>query len=58
MIAKSNSNIHAGDIVKKAAFACGGKGGGNPTFAQGGGNDATDIDKVLEDIKKDIKHNE
>ena len=57
-IAKSNSNIHAGDIVKKAAFACGGKGGGNPTFAQGGGNDATDIDKVLEDIKKDIKHNE
>ena len=57
-IAKSNSNIHAGDMVRKAAFACNGKGGGNPTFAQGGAANSSLVDSVLEDIKKDISNNE
>ena len=53
-ISKSTSSISSGDIVKKIAFECGGKGGGNPTFAQGGAKSSEGLDKALEDIEKDI----
>ncbi len=54
-VAKSNSRIHAGNIVKEVSLKCNGKGGGNPTFAQGGSKSIKEIDKILESIKKDIK---
>ena len=53
-IAKSSSSIHAGDIVKKVSLLCDGKGGGNPTFAQGGGRDVSRLDDVLEELEKDL----
>ncbi len=49
-IAKSNSSINAGYIVKSVSVFANGNGGGSPTFAQGG---ARDIDK-LEEIKNFI----
>ena len=58
IIGKSNSNIHAGEMVKKLSTMCNGRGGGNPTFAQGGGNDSSKLDDALETIKKEIKNNE
>ena len=50
-VAKSNSRIHAGNIVKEVSLKC----NGNPTFAQGGSKSIKEIDKILESIKKDIK---
>ncbi|MFN0151627.1 MAG: alanine--tRNA ligase [bacterium] len=39
--------VHAGKLVGAVAAATGGKGGGNPTFAQAGGKDAAKIDEAL-----------
>ncbi len=39
--------LAAGDWVKVAAAACGGRGGGKPDLAQGGGTDLTKIKDVL-----------
>lgn len=50
----NNDKLKAGDIVKKAAEACSGRGGGSPTFAQGGASSIENIDKVLEIVEKDI----
>ena len=50
-----NDQIHCGNIVKDICTKCHGNGGGNKLFAQGGGSDATDIDKYLNDIKELIK---
>ena len=51
----NNDKLKAGNIVKKAAEACSGRGGGSPTFAQGGASSIENIDKVLEIVEKDIK---
>ncbi len=40
--------FHAGDILKEAAKAVGGKGGGRPDMAQAGGKDAGRIGEALE----------
>jgi alanyl-tRNA synthetase len=40
--------IKAGDIVSSASSVVGGKGGGRPTMAQGGGKE---IDKIPEALK-------
>ncbi|MFI8373936.1 alanine--tRNA ligase [Pseudomonas helleri] len=39
--------LKAGDLMKQAAAAVGGKGGGRPDMAQGGGVDATALDVAL-----------
>ena len=55
-IAKSTSNrIDWGSIIKDLAVNCSGNGGGSKTFAQGGGTDASNIVKLLAQIKEKIK---
>ena len=46
--------VRAGDIVRTMAKALGGGGGGGPTFAQGGGQDASKIDEVLASTESEI----
>jgi alanyl-tRNA synthetase len=46
--------INAGAIVKSIAEATGGRGGGRPNFAQGGGKDITKLDEILQTIRKQI----
>ncbi|MGN0013815.1 MAG: DHHA1 domain-containing protein, partial [Candidatus Gastranaerophilaceae bacterium] len=46
--------INAGKIVAEIAAATGGKGGGRPNFAQGGGKDAANLDEILLKIKNNI----
>ena len=41
------SRYKAGDLMKQAAAAVGGKGGGRPDMAQGGGSDASQLDDAL-----------
>ncbi|WP_213876176.1 alanine--tRNA ligase [Pseudomonas sp. dw_358] len=41
------ARLKAGDLMKKAAAAVGGKGGGRPDMAQGGGVDAGALDAAL-----------
>lgn len=41
------SRYKAGDLMKQAAAAVGGKGGGRPDMAQGGGSDASRLDDAL-----------
>ena len=50
-VAKSKGNkVHCGDLVKTAAIATGGNGGGRPDFAQAGGKDASKIDEALAQV--------
>ena len=44
--------INAGAIVREASVIVGGKGGGRPDFAQGGGTDATKIDEALKCVEE------
>lgn len=46
--------INAGKIVAEIASSTGGKGGGRPNFAQGGGKESSKLDEVLLKIKNDI----
>ena len=39
--------VHCGNIIKELTAACGGRGGGKPDMAQGGGKDADKIDTAL-----------
>ncbi len=48
------AGIKAGDIVRELAGKLGGKGGGKPDFAQGGGS-AKDIAKIFDEYKAEIK---
>ncbi|QNG99789.1 alanine--tRNA ligase [Pseudomonas sediminis] len=41
------AKVKAGDLMKQAAAAVGGKGGGRPDMAQGGGVDAGKLDEAL-----------
>ncbi|SFB86138.1 alanyl-tRNA synthetase [Pseudomonas citronellolis] len=41
------ARLKAGDLMKQAAAAVGGKGGGRPDMAQGGGTDAGKLDEAL-----------
>jgi alanyl-tRNA synthetase len=43
-----DKGVSAGDIIKGIAPAVGGRGGGRPNMAQGGGTDATGLDKALD----------
>ncbi|NWO13264.1 alanine--tRNA ligase [Virgibacillus sp.] len=46
---------HAGHLIKKAAQACGGGGGGRPDMAQAGGKDPAKIEQALHAAKLYIK---
>ncbi len=46
--------VNAGNIVKAIAEATGGRGGGRPNFAQGGGKDSSKLDETLIKIKEEI----
>ena len=48
------SGIKCGDLVKEAALACDGKGGGRPDLAQSGGKDVSKVDEALEIIKNKL----
>jgi len=48
------SDFKAGDLIKEFAPIVGGKGGGKPDFAQGGGNDVNKINKLLENVKEKL----
>jgi len=49
------SKIQAGKLVSQVAQAVGGKGGGRPDLAEGGGKDSTAIDSALEAIRQQIQ---
>ena len=49
------TNVHCGNLVKEAAIATGGNGGGRPDFAQAGGKDASKLDEALLFVKENIK---
>ncbi|GAB6045892.1 alanine--tRNA ligase [Caminibacter profundus] len=45
-------NVKAGELIKEFAPIVGGKGGGKPDFAQGGGKDASKIDDLIKSVKE------
>ena len=47
--------VNAGKIVGEIAAATGGKGGGRPSFAQGGGKDPSKLDEIFEKLEKDFQ---
>lgn len=47
--------IHCGNLVKEAALKSEGSGGGSNVFAQGGGKNATTLDEILENVKKQVE---
>ncbi len=53
-IAKSKSDVHAGNLVKAAAKIAGGGGGGRPDFAQAGGKDPEKVHEVLAFVKEKL----
>ena len=42
--------IKAGDLVRNVCTICGGKGGGKPDSAMGGGNDLLKVDDALASV--------
>lgn len=50
----NNPNIHCGNIVKEICTKCSGNGGGNSQFAQGGGTNAQNINKLLQNLKQQL----
>lgn len=53
-IARSNTHLSAGDVVKQAAQLSGGNGGGSKTFAQGAGKTREHIEEIFDSIRKEI----
>ena len=45
--AKASQAVKAGDIIKTIAPICGGKGGGKPDSAMGGGTEVSKVDDAL-----------
>jgi alanyl-tRNA synthetase len=55
-VTKDNlERFHAGEIIKQLCQQLGGKGGGRPDMAQGGGNKSENLMQVLTTVKKIIK---
>ena len=55
-IVRSNCSVNAGLIAKEASMMANGNGGGSPTFAQGGGKDASKVREVLENVENSLRH--
>ena len=56
-VAKSNSDkVNCGSIVKDLSISCSGNGGGSKVFAQGGSSDASNIEKLLAEVKNNLKN--
>ena len=49
------SKVHAGKLAGLLAQAVGGKGGGRPDMAEGGGKDAAALDAAIEAVYRDIE---
>jgi alanyl-tRNA synthetase len=49
------AKVHAGKLVGSVAQAVGGKGGGRPDMAEGGGKDAGALDAALEAVYRDVE---
>ncbi len=49
------ARIHAGEIVREAAGIVGGRGGGNPRFAQGGGDRPERLPEALETLVRTVQ---
>ena len=49
------AKLHAGKLVATVAQATGGKGGGRPDMAEGGGKDASKLDEALQAARRDIE---
>jgi alanyl-tRNA synthetase len=49
-----SDRFHAGEIIKILSDKVGGKGGGRPDMAQGGGPDGDKLRGVLEDVFKQL----
>jgi alanyl-tRNA synthetase len=47
--------VSAGDIIKEIAPTIGGKGGGRPNMALGGGKDAEGLDRALEMVVEVVR---
>ncbi len=47
--------VHCGKIIKEVTAICGGRGGGKPDMAQGGGTDALKIDDALAKVDEIVK---
>lgn len=54
-VSKGIQAVRAGDVVKMMSQALGGGGGGAPNFAQGGGQDTTKIDEVLQSAADEVQ---
>lgn len=51
-VAKSNTDVHAGNLVKEAAAQAGGSGGGRKDFAQAGARNTEKLDAVIAYVKQ------
>lgn len=49
------NGIKAGDLARAASKILGGGGGGKPDFAQGGGQDASQAEAALDEIKRQVE---
>ena len=49
-LARSNTNINAGNVIRDVTNRCGGNGGGSNKFAQGAGKDISEIYAIFEEI--------
>jgi alanyl-tRNA synthetase len=47
--------VHAGKLVGTLAQAVGGKGGGRPDMAEGGGKDPSALDSALEAVYREVE---
>ena len=54
-VCKNNIGLNSGNLVKAAAIATGGNGGGRPDMATAGGKDISKVDEALDIVKKEIK---
>ena len=52
-ICKSNT-LDAGSLVRSASIHSNGNGGGSSNFAQGGGTDSSNVDEILESVKRQL----